>query len=451
MRPLFRARAAGDTAARKTKQILLTGLRHPGSWLNASITVRTMKARAFDAILSHYRAENLPMSRARMILSFVGRVVGRRVRARGLPGPAGRVPSRGAIAKSCKQALAALLLVGSIAAVSGQLKEVCPIMDPQWTQSLDGKWKFKYFASSSAGTDSGFYRPSYDASSWSETPVPSHWELQGFAPPKYKHVDKGIGLYRTTFRVPKGWGGRRIFVRFEGVLYGFDLWVNGKAIGSWSSSYNPSTFEVTDSVKMGKDNVLAVQVTTHCKGYDFDQNDCWALSGIYRGVSLFSTPRIFLKDYEARTTLEANGTAAVRISATADGASKGAACEVTGRLSSRSGEVIGTFRFPLSSVGGASGAAIELRRPREKDLLSPALSSRGGEGETPERAAERRTANSMAGEASIGVDHPQLWTAETPNLYQLDLSLRKGGPVIAGGARDNRPATDHHRGRHFEA
>jgi len=91
-------------------------------------------------------------------------------------------------------------------------------------------------------------------------------------------VDSGLGLYRHTFRVPSRWDGRRVFLRFEGVQYGFDAWVNGQSIGSWASSYNPSTFDITDVVKPGAKNLLAVQVTTRSKGFDFDENDCWALS-----------------------------------------------------------------------------------------------------------------------------------------------------------------------------
>ena len=67
--------------------------------------------------------------------------------------------------------------------------------------------------------------------------------------------------------MPGGWKGQRVYLRFEGVLYGFDAWVNGVKAGSWASGYNPCTFDITDALKPGADNLLAVQVTTRDKGW----------------------------------------------------------------------------------------------------------------------------------------------------------------------------------------
>jgi beta-galactosidase len=142
------------------------------------------------------------------------------------------------------------------------------------------------------------YEPTFDAAPWQEIKVPGHWELAWFAPPKYKRVDEGTKLYRTTFHPPESYRGRLVFLRFEGVLCGFGVWINGVNIGSCASSYNPATFEITDSVKPESENLLAVRVTTRSKGYDLNQNDCWALSGIYRDVYLSSIPPTYLEqDY----------------------------------------------------------------------------------------------------------------------------------------------------------
>ena len=63
-------------------------------------------------------------------------------------------------------------------------------------------------------------------------------ELKGFAEPKYAlELEDGLGLYRRTFRVPAAWrDGRRVCLRFEGVAFGFEAWLNGKAIGKSSAS-----------------------------------------------------------------------------------------------------------------------------------------------------------------------------------------------------------------------
>ena len=87
---------------------------------------------------------------------------------------------------------------------------VLPVRVSEGAILLHGDWKFKYLPSSNVGSDDSFFQPAFDVSSWKTIPVPSHWELHGFAEPKYKRVDKGRGLYRRSFRVPAHWRGQRV-------------------------------------------------------------------------------------------------------------------------------------------------------------------------------------------------------------------------------------------------
>jgi len=261
-------------------------------------------------------------------------------------------------------------------------QDVLPVKIGDGAVSLQGEWKFKYLPSSEIGDDDSFYQPTFDVAAWATIPVPSHWELHGFAKPKYKRVDEGMGLYRRTLRVPTAWRGQRVFLRFEGVLYGLTVWVNGIPVGEWASSYNPVTFEVTDALLPGDaDNVIAVRVTTRSKGWEFDTNDCWALSGIYREVTLFAVPATHFTDYTARTTLAADGRAELHLEVAAS-----AAASVSGRLVAPNGRLARQFQFPLGS--DARGAT---------NLL---------------------------------LTQPELWTAETPSLYRLELALQSNGEVI---------------------
>ncbi|MDI1247927.1 MAG: glycoside hydrolase family 2 TIM barrel-domain containing protein [Lacunisphaera sp.] len=232
------------------------------------------------------------------------------------------------------------------------------------------------------GGDNSFFQPTFDVAAWKSLPVPSHWELHGFAEPQYKKVDEGTGLYRRTFRVPGAWGGQRVYLRFDGVLYGLTAWVNGKLIGEWASSYNAVTFDVTDALLPGDaDNVLAVRVTTRSKGWEFDTNDCWALSGIYRDVTLFALPAVHLEDYTARTTLRPEGAAEIQLEVVAS-----ASAMVRGRLFAPDGTVTKEFQLTLPPDG--------------------------------------------RGATSLSISRPQLWTAETPSLYRLEMEVQSGGKVV---------------------
>jgi beta-galactosidase len=264
--------------------------------------------------------------------------------------------------------------------------DVVPEATPALRQTLNGDWQFKYVPKTDVGADATFFQPAFDVGAWKLIPVPSHWELQGFAEPKYgSALAEGTGLYRRTFRVPDAWQGRRVFLRFDGVLYGFQAWINGREIGSWGSSYNPVTFDVTDALAPAGDNVLAVQVSTRTKGWEFDTNDCWSISGIYRDVTLFSTPAMYLADVTAVSTVRSPTEARLRVAVRVGGGQSGSLA------------VRGTLR------GGAAAAAQEFAVPVGPD---------------------------GAGETEFAVAQPALWTAETPSLYDLECALVAGGQTI---------------------
>ncbi len=264
--------------------------------------------------------------------------------------------------------------------------DVVPDATPALRQTLNGDWQFKYVPKTDVGADATFFQPAFDVGAWKPIPVPSHWELQGFAEPKYgAALAEGTGLYRRTFRVPEAWQGRRVFLRFDGVLYGFQAWVNGREIGSWASGYNPVTFDVTDALAPAADNVLAVQVSTRTKGWEFDTNDCWSISGIYRDVTLFSTPATYLADVTAVSTVRSPTDARLRVAV---------------RIG---GEPSGPSAVRATLHRGAAAPAQEFTVPIGTDGV---------------------------GETEIAVPRPALWTAETPSLYDLELTLVAGGQTI---------------------
>ena len=107
-------------------------------------------------------------------------------------------------------------------------KGVWPVTDPAMQQSLNGTWKLKVVKEV---TDQRSV-PEADAS-WGEIPVPGCWEAYGFCEPKYDYPDSLTGYYRTSFVVPEAWKGNQVWVRLDGVLRGYDLWLNNRQVGTW--------------------------------------------------------------------------------------------------------------------------------------------------------------------------------------------------------------------------
>ena len=274
-----------------------------------------------------------------------------------------------------------LLALWSVSA-GAQPVNVLPVRAGSFSESLNGDWSFKYLPGKDAGPDTDFFKPGFDVSSWKKITVPSNWEIKGFAEPKYAlELEDGLGLYQRTFRIPTGWrDGRRVCLRFEGVAFGFDAWLNGKAIGkSSASAYNPKTFDITDALGSDVENTLAVRVATKPLGYEFDVNDDWALSGIYRDVTLFSVPATHFTDLTTRTKLAADGSAELSVAVSISQPEGG----IIGKLLAPDGKIVRDFSMTHTPHGTY--------------------------------------------ESHIKVEKPLLWTAETPASYQLQLTLSDKG------------------------
>jgi len=279
--------------------------------------------------------------------------------------------------------LVPLLALLCATALHAQPVDALPVSVADGATSLNGSWTFRYIPGLDAGADERFVAPAFDTSAWKPIAVPGHWELQGFAEPQYADaLQPGLGLYRRTFRTEKAWADQRVFLRFEGVLFGFAAFVNGKPVGEWASGFNPATFDITDALApAGAENVLAVRVTTRSKGWDFDTMDCWSISGIYRDVTVFALPATHLQDLATRTALQPDGSAQLAIDALASGSAT-----LTGRLRAPDGRVVQTFETALAADG--------------------------------------------RGAATVSVARPTLWTAESPSLYRLELELKSAGRIL---------------------
>ena len=97
---------------------------------------------------------------------------------------------------------------------------------------------------------------------------------------------------------------RRIFITFDGVDSAFFLWINGQKVGYSVNSRNAAEFDITTYVKPGK-NMMAVEVYRYCAGSYLEDQDMWRLSGIFRNVTLWSSPQVHVRDFFVKTDLDA--------------------------------------------------------------------------------------------------------------------------------------------------
>jgi beta-galactosidase len=190
-----------------------------------------------------------------------------------------------------------------------------------WFQSLDGTWKFQG-SLRPADRPLDFYRTDFSDAKWRTIPVPSCWQMHGFdipiytniiypwpqdpaAPPSVPQDFSPVGSYRRTFTVPAAWKGRTVYLHFAGVDSAFYVWVNGIKVGYNEDSRTPAEFDITPQLKPGS-NLLAVEVYRFGDGAFLEDQDMWRMSGIYREVFLWSVAETHVRDVEIRSDLDSS-------------------------------------------------------------------------------------------------------------------------------------------------
>jgi len=121
--------------------------------------------------------------------------------------------------------------------------------------NLAGIWKFK-IDPEGIGEKEKWYEPEFDDKDWFAHPVPGSWNVQREEWLNYV----GVGWYRTRFIAPENFSGRFNRLILDGVSFRVDVYLNGKFLGSHSGGFSRFNFDVSDSLKYGEENVLALKV-----------------------------------------------------------------------------------------------------------------------------------------------------------------------------------------------
>ena len=112
-----------------------------------------------------------------------------------------------------------------------------------------------------------------------------------------------VSIYRRRFKLPPEVRGRRVFVDFEGVMTASTVWINGVRLGEYKGGYTPFSFELTEHIDFGGENVLAVDVDSTERpdippfGFEIDY---LTFGGIYREVAFRIVPATFIENVFAR-------------------------------------------------------------------------------------------------------------------------------------------------------
>ena len=291
--------------------------------------------------------------------------------------------------------------------------------------TLNGTWKFRWTKTPTERVID-FYHTDYDCSAWSDFPVPANWEVNqthcygtpiyisaGYPfkidPPYVMKEPKRdwttyeernpTGQYRRTFILPGSWETTgQTFLRFEGVMSAFYVWINGERVGYSQGSMEPSEFNVTRYLRPGK-NQIAVEVYKYSDGSYLEDQDFWRFGGIHRDVLLYHTPDVRLRDVAVRTVLE----------------ERDFLLQINPQFSVYNGETGEGYRLVASLFDGdykicSDSVAVD----EVLDLSHKAARMNEWYPQRGHRKFERM---------EMKVNNPRLWSAEQPYLYTLRLQL----------------------------
>lgn len=291
---------------------------------------------------------------------------------------------------------------------------------------LDGTWKFRWTPVPDERIVE-FYQTDFNDKDWVGFPVPANWEVNGYGTPIYvsagypfkidpprvmgePKVDyttykerNPVGQYRRSFQLPAGWEARgQTLLRFEGVMSAFYVWINGERVGYSQGSMEPSEFNITNYLHAGE-NQIALEVYRYSDGSYLEDQDFWRFGGIHRSIHLLHTPDIRIRDYAVRILpvstdyqdfiLQIDPQFSVYRGMTGKGTT------LQGVLKDASGREIATLKGDVEDI-----LDLEHKAGRMNEWY-------------PQRGPRK------LGRMSATIKSPKRWTAETPYLYKLHLTL----------------------------
>ena len=260
--------------------------------------------------------------------------------------------------------------------------------------SLNGNWKF-FWVKDAESRPTDFWKVGFNDKGWNTLPVPGLWELHGYGNPIYVNIgyawrnqfennpphvpteNNNVGSYRKEIIIPASWKGKDIIAHFGSVTSNMYLWVNGKYVGYSEDSKLEAEFNLTPYLKPGHKNLIAFQVFRWCDGTYLEDQDFFRYSGVGRDCYLYARDKKRIED--------------IRVTPDLDNEYKNGSLNIALNLKGN-----GKVNLILKDASGKEVASIQTTK----------------------------------GHATIEVENPHKWTAETPYLYTLYASLEGSKEVI---------------------
>jgi beta-galactosidase len=251
---------------------------------------------------------------------------------------------------------------------------------------FNADWKFHL------GDAPGSEKPSATDQNWRTLTLPHDWSIeQPFSQDwasATAFLPGGIGWYRKSFKLPAGFGSKKVFVYFDGVYKNSEVWLNGHFLGKRPSGFAAFQYELTPYLNASGNNVLAVKVNHS----EFADSRWYTGSGIYRNVYLLATEPVHVGQWGVGFTTPT-------VSASA----------ATGKVT--------------VAVTNATAAKTTVL------VKSTLLDAQGKVVATAQQQVQALPKVETPAALTLQISNPALWSVDKPNLYKLRVALSVQGRV----------------------
>ena len=259
---------------------------------------------------------------------------------------------------------------------------------------------FNYFTKAASIHNEGPYVMKFDASAWKTVDLPHDWVVDlpfaeeashshGYKQVGYEYPKTSVGWYRKVFTVPAEDYGKHIWLQFDGIFRDTQIWVNGFYLGHEKSGYATQTYDISEYLNYGEENLVCVRADA-----TFEEGWFYEGAGIYRHVWLNKASKVHVAPF---------GTF-----------------------------VYSEFAVPYSLRGNAgpdfSHASVQIEttvqnmgvQPQTYTLKHTLIDAEGKTSGSCEADGEMIAGkDSHRSKASIPVENPHLWSCEDPYLYKV--------------------------------
>ena len=267
--------------------------------------------------------------------------------------------------------------------------------------SMEGMWRF-CFVKNHQDAPKDFFRLGFDDSQWENFPVPGLFELNGHGDRIYKNIgyawattfdtnppyigktENYTGSYRREFTLPDSWKGQQVLFHVGSATSNLKVWVNGQYVGYSEDSKMAAEFDITKYVKAGK-NLIAMQVMRWCDGSYLEDQDFWRFTGIAREVYLYARPKTYIENIQILQD------------------------------------------WNVEEQRGEIGYTVDVKNPSGVSLE---VSLEDQQGRVIFKHDGHRWPYYHHEHFMLDPKDVKPWTAETPNLYNLLITLKKKGEVL---------------------